>query len=195
MKIIVTNNQSFRLIPDSALLLKHRPFFLPDYVETLHAKVALVVKINRLGKYIQEKFAHTYYDEIGFAINFYDKKCLETLVAQGLPWERATCLDGSFALSNLMKISEIQNIATVETHNCASLQNDQQLSPQKQTFQIQPTLNQIPKTIAELSTFMTLKIGDYIAIELGEMDCSPFAINDVLQLSLDEKEILRVTIK
>ena len=190
MKIIVTNNQHFRLIPDSALLLKHRPFFLPDYVETLHAKVALVVKINRLGKYIQEKFAHTYYDEIGFSINFYDKKCLETLVAQGLPWERATCLDGSFALSNLMKISEIQNTAVVETHGRASLQNDQQ-----QSFQIQPTLNQIPKTIANLSTFMTLKIGDYIAIELGEMDCSPFAINDVLQLSLGEKEILRVTIK
>ena len=190
MKIIVTSNQHFRLIPDSALLLKHRPFFLPDYVETLHAKVALVVKINRLGKYIQEKFAHTYYDEIGFAINFYDKKCLETLVTQGLPWERATCLDGSFALSNLMKITEIQNTATVETGRAPSLQNDP-----KQTFPIQQTFLQIPKTIANLSTFMTLKIGDYIAIELDEMDCSPFAINDILQLSLDEKEILRVTIK
>ena len=147
------------------------------------------MKINRLGKYIQEKFAHTYYDEIGFAINLYDKKCLETLVAQGLPWERATCLDGSFALSNLMRISEIQNMATVGAYCNTPLQG------QSQTFPIQPTFLQIPKTIAELSTFMTLKIGDYIAIELGEMDCSPFAINDVLQLSLNEKEILRVTIK
>ena len=195
MKIIVTNNQYFRLVPDSALLLKHRPFFLPDYVETLHAKVALVVKINRLGKYIQEKFAHTYYDEIGFAINFYDKKCLETLIAQGLPWERATCLDGSFALSNLMALTEFipSEVEGLSLRSAVVERSRNDAPTEKQVFPFD--LNQIPKTIANLSTFMTLKIGDYIAIELGEMDCSPFAINDVLQLSLNEKEILRITIK
>ena len=184
MKIIVIDqNKQFRLIPDSTLLLKHRPFFLPDYVETLHAKVALVVKINRLGKYIQEKFAHTYYDEIGFAINFYDKNTLDLLIEKGLPWERATCLDGSFALSGFMKISGLTEFCvTVETQCIASLP-------------IEQTIQQIPKIISELSTYMTLKIGDYIAIELGEVDSTPFVINDVLRLSLSEKEVIRVVVK
>ncbi|MCL2415076.1 MAG: hypothetical protein FWC94_07540 [Bacteroidales bacterium] len=184
MKIIfIDKNNQFRLIPDSALLLRHRPFFLPDYVETLHAKTALVVKVNRLGKYIQEKFAHTYYDEIGFAVNFYDKNCLDFLIEKGLPWERAMCLDGSFALSGFMKISELTEFCvTVETQCIASLP-------------IEQTIQQIPKIISELSTYMTLKIGDYIAIELGEVNSAPFAINDTLRLSLNEKEVVRVIVK
>jgi 2-keto-4-pentenoate hydratase/2-oxohepta-3-ene-1,7-dioic acid hydratase in catechol pathway len=190
MKIIITNaNEQFYLIPDSALLLKNRPFFCPDYVENLHAKLLLVVKINRLGKYIQEKFAPTYYDEVGFAINFYDKTSLKNQIQQGFPWERATCFDGSFALSEFMKISEtIGDVLNVRAYCNTPLhgQNEQTLP-----FDFQ----QIPQIISELSTFMTLKIGDYIAIELGEANSAPFEINDVLQLSLNDKEIVRVVIK
>jgi 2-keto-4-pentenoate hydratase/2-oxohepta-3-ene-1,7-dioic acid hydratase in catechol pathway len=191
--IIIDKTKQFRLIPDSALLLKHRPFFRPDYVQNLQAKTALVVKFNRLGKYIQEKFASTYYDEIGFAINFYDKNCLDDLIQKGLPWERATCFDGSFALSEFVKISEISD-NSVEVENFRPLQSAQsQPSSQKQTFPFD--LCQIPAIISELSTFMTLKIGDYIAIELGEISSVPFEINDVLQLSLNGKNRVRVTIK
>jgi len=193
MKIIaIDKNNQFRLIPDSALLLKHRPFFLPDYVETLHAKTVLVVKINRLGKYIQEKFAHTYYDEIGFAINFYDKKCLDVLIEKGLPWERATCLDGSFALSEFMKISEASiPLSLCVTRTLSEVEMPE--SPESQIFHFD--LQQLPKIISELSTYMTLKIGDHIAIELDEIISAPFAINDVLRLSLNEKEVVRVVVK
>ena len=186
MKIIVVDkNHQFRLIPDSALLLKNRPLFCPDYVQALHAKIALVVKINRLGKYIQEKFAPTYYDEIGFVINFYDKKCLDELVEKGLPWERATCFDGSFALSEFVKISEIvDDFVIVRANN---------YSPQ-QTFSINLITQTIPSVISELSTYMTLKIGDYIAIELDEIS-TPIALNDTLQLSLGDKEMIKVVVK
>ncbi|MCL2416642.1 MAG: fumarylacetoacetate hydrolase family protein [Bacteroidales bacterium] len=196
MKIIIVNSeQLFRLVPDSALLLKHRPFFLPDYVQTLHAKTALVVKINRLGKYIQEKFAHTYYEEIGFAINFYDKNCLDLLVEKSLPWERATCLDGSFAMSEFMASTEFI-LSGVEgfSHQSAVVERSRNDTPvEKQIFSFD--LAQIPKIISELSAYMTLKIGDYIAIELGEVDSAPFAINDVLRLSLNEKDVVRVVVK
>ena len=188
MKIIIVNaEQQFRLIPDSALLLKNRPFFRPDYVQDLHVKIALVVKINRLGKYIQEKFASTYYDEIGFAINFYDKTCLENQMQTGLPWERATCFDGSFALSEFVKISEILN--PVETQGLASLHNDH-----SQIFAIKSTFQQIPKIISELSTYMTLKIGDYIAFELSEWP-TRMAINDVLKLSVNDNQLINVVVK
>jgi len=214
MKIIVVEkNNQFRLIPDSALLLKHRPFFCPDYVQALHAKTMLVVKINRLGKYIQEKFASTYYDEIGFAINFYDKTCLDLQIQKGLPWERATCFDGSFALSEFMNISEISEYCVVETGHALSLHNhvsqtflagaDVHVRANEITFSKNNTkkqifsfdLHQIPSIISELSTRMTLKIGDYIAIELGEIDSAPFAINDVFQLVFGEKEMIRGIIK
>ena len=199
MKIIfIDKNNQFRLIPDSALLLKNRPLFRPDYVQTLHAKIALVVKINRLGKYIQEKFAPTYYDEIGFAINFYDKDCLDFLVQKGFPWERATCFDGSFALSEFMKISEhIGDMVTVGAYciRPPKMENEKGVcnTPQ-QMFSIKPTIPKIPSIISELSTYMTLKIGDYIAFEIDEWH-ERIAINDVLQLVLNDREVLCVTVK
>jgi len=195
MKIIVIDKQNqFRLIPDSALLLKHRPLFRPDYVQALHAKIALVVKINRLGKYIQEKFAPTYYDEVGFAINFYDKDCLDNQIRQGLPWERATCFDGSFALSEFMKISEISE----KTELIISDNNSQLASLSSASLRFSILNSQFLKispTIAYLSTHMTLKIGDYIALELDEIASAPFEINDVLRLSFNDKELIRVVIK
>ena len=194
MKIIVVDShKQFRLIPDSALLLKHRPFFQPDYVQALYAKTALVVKINRLGKYIQEKFASTYYDEVGFAIHFYDKVGLDSQIEKGLPWERATCFDGSFALSEFVKISTTCPTDSITVH--VGAKNLSPLQTPQQTFSITPVLHQIPTIISELSTHMTLKIGDYIAIELGEINSAPFEINDVLRLSLDKKEAVRVTVK
>jgi len=194
MKIIVVDShKQFRLIPDSALLLKHRPFFQPDYVQALYAKTALVVKINRLGKYIQEKFASTYYDEVGFAIHFYDKVGLDSQIEKGLPWERATCFDGSFALSEFVKISTTCPTDSITVH--VGAKNLSPLQTPQQTFSITPVLHQIPAIISELSTHMTLKIGDYIAIELGEINSAPFEINDVLRLSLGEKEAVRVTVK
>ena len=187
MKIIfVEKNSLFRLIPDSALLLKNRPLFCPDHAQTLHAKIALVVKINRLGKHIQEKFAPTYYNEIGVAINFYNKNCLDTLTQEGLPWERATCFDGSFALSEFMKIPENANLSETSFSK-----NNNETQP----FKIESTLQKIPHLISELSTFMTLKIGDYIAFELGEPTSAPLVINDVLRVYLGDEEMVRVVLK
>ncbi|MDR0437497.1 MAG: fumarylacetoacetate hydrolase family protein [Bacteroidales bacterium] len=183
--IIVDHNKQFRLIPDSALLLKNRPLFCPDYVQALHAKVALVMKINRLGKYIQEKFAPTYYDEIGFAINFYDKNCLKTLIQQGFPWERATCFDGSFVLSEFVKLSEVSSRSEIL---CSKNNNEIQVHLFEQT------IREIPSIISELSTYMTLKIGDYIAFELGEWLTS-IAMNDVLRLSVDDNQMINVVVK
>ncbi|MDR2907284.1 MAG: hypothetical protein LBU91_04770 [Bacteroidales bacterium] len=180
MKIVFVDlNDQFRLIPDSALLLKNRPFFKPDYVQVLHAKVALVVKINRLGKYIQEKFAGNYYDEIGVAVNFYDKVALDVQIEKGFPWECATCFDGSFALSEFVKIS--QDVSTLSVNEMG-------------TFSLSCVLHQISNIIARLSTYMTLKIGDYIAIEVVEYPTA-LQINDAVRLALNDIEMLHIAVK
>ena len=38
--------------PDTAILRKNRPFYIPDFSNDLHHEVELIVKINRLGKNI-----------------------------------------------------------------------------------------------------------------------------------------------
>jgi 2-keto-4-pentenoate hydratase/2-oxohepta-3-ene-1,7-dioic acid hydratase in catechol pathway len=58
------------LKPDSAILLKKQPFFIPPFSQDVHHEVEVIVKINRVGKYIEERFAHKYYDEIGLGIDF-----------------------------------------------------------------------------------------------------------------------------
>ena len=184
--IIVDKTNNFRLIPDSALLLRNRPLFIPDSMQALHAKIALVVKINRLGKHIQERFAPNYFDEIGCAIHFYDKDRLETLMQQGSPWERATCFDGSFALSEFVKAPDHTGYPEISFYG----NNDE-----KQTFETEQIKQKLPAVISELSTCMTLKIGDYIALELGEAEGAPFKINDVLRVSLGDKEMVRVVLK
>lgn len=187
MKIIIINDKKqFRLIPDSALLLRNRPFFCPDYIQALHAKIVWVVKINRLGKYIQEKFAANYYDEIGLAIHFYDKYSLDSLISQGFSWERATCFDGSFALSKFVKTTEIK-----EPPKVAFLKNNNT----EQTFEIKAIQQKTFSVISELSTYMTLKTGDYLALELGEAESAPLAINDVLRVSLNNREMVSVAVK
>ena len=77
------------LKPDTALLRNNDPFFLPDFSKEIHHEVELVIKITRLGKNIQPKFAHKYYSEIGLGIDFTARDIQFELREKGLPWEKA----------------------------------------------------------------------------------------------------------
>ena len=56
--------------PDSAVLLRQHPFVIPEFSEDIHHELEIIVKINKVGKYIDAKFAHKYDDEIGVGIDF-----------------------------------------------------------------------------------------------------------------------------
>ncbi|MGB2398716.1 MAG: fumarylacetoacetate hydrolase family protein, partial [Flavobacteriaceae bacterium] len=71
------------LKPDTALLLKGQPFFIPAFSNEIHHEVEVLVKINRIGKHIQSKFAHKYYDEIGLGIDFTARDVQNSLKAKG----------------------------------------------------------------------------------------------------------------
>jgi len=60
----------FFLKPDTAIQPKGHPFFIPDFSNEIHYEVELVVKIDKIGKNIDEKFAHKYYNQIGLGIDF-----------------------------------------------------------------------------------------------------------------------------
>ena len=46
------------LKPDTALLRNNDPFYVPDFSQEVHYECELVVRIDRVGKCIEERFAH-----------------------------------------------------------------------------------------------------------------------------------------
>src|SRR5699024_9225204 len=83
------------LKPDSAKLVKNQDFFIPPFSEDVHYEVEVLVKIKKVGKYIQPDFAHKYYDQIGLGIDFTARDLQQKLKEKGLPWEKAKGFDGS----------------------------------------------------------------------------------------------------
>ncbi|GAB3809268.1 fumarylacetoacetate hydrolase family protein [Spirosoma humi] len=99
--------------PETAIPLKHEPFFYPDFSTDVHHEVEILVKINRVGKNIDEKFAHKYYDEIGVGIDFTARDVQSKLKAKGLPWELAKGFNGSAPISNFVpktSFPDLQNL-------------------------------------------------------------------------------------
>ena len=79
--------------PDSAILLKQHPFVIPEFSQDIHHEIELIIKINKVGKYIEPKFAHKYYDEISVGIDFTARDLQANLKAKGLPWEKSKAFD------------------------------------------------------------------------------------------------------
>ena len=80
---------------DSSLLKDGKPFFIPDFSSEIHYETEIVVKIDRLGKNIAERFAHRYYNEVTVGIDFTARDLQNKLRAQGLPWEISKAFDNS----------------------------------------------------------------------------------------------------
>ena len=100
----------FFLKPDTAISPKGHPFFIPDFSKNVHHEVELVVRINRLGKHIDEKFAYKYYDQIGLGIDFTARDIQEVIKEKGLPWEKAKGFDGSAVISRTFLDKENLNL-------------------------------------------------------------------------------------
>ncbi|MBK3518838.1 fumarylacetoacetate hydrolase family protein [Carboxylicivirga marina] len=159
--------------PDSALLLKNKPFFIPDFAKEFHHEVEIVVRINRIGKNIAPQFAHRYYEEIGLGVDFTARDLQSELKSKGLPWEKAKAFDGSAVLSKFInkdKFSDVQNI------NFKMEKNDETVQDGNTAHMIFP----IDRIISHVSQYFTLKIGDliYTGTPAG---VGPVAINDRLK--------------
>ena len=143
------------LKPDSAILPKKHPFYIPEFSDEIHYEVEILVKINRLGKHIAPKFAHKYYDEIGLGIDFTARDLQTKLKEKGLPWEKAKGFDGSAVISKFIPKSTFKDLTNISF----SLEKNKELMQDGNTNAM---LWKIDELIAYISTFMTLKIGDII---------------------------------
>lgn len=103
----------FFMKPDSALLKDNKPFFLPDFSKEIHHEIELVIKISKLGKNIEAKFAHRYYAEIGLGIDFTARDVQRTLIEKGLPWEKAKAFDSSAVLGKFLDKEELGDLGRI----------------------------------------------------------------------------------
>ena len=176
------------LKPETALLLKKHPFFIPEHSNEVHHEVELVVKINRLGKHIEPRFAHKYYNEVGLGIDFTARDVQARCKEKGLPWEKAKAFDGSAAVSRFFPIDSLGgNIQDLHFH----------LDINGNTVQKGHTANMLFKVdelISHVSKYFTLKTGDLIftgtPAGVGKVER-----DDLLELYLEGNRVFYFNVK
>lgn len=173
--------------PDSAVLLKQHPFVIPEFSEDVHHEVEIIVKINKVGKYIEPKFAHKYYDEISVGIDFTARDLQSKLKEKGLPWEKAKAFDGSAVIGDFLPKTDF---VSMENLNFELRSNSEIVQKGNSSMM----LWKIDELIAHVSQFFTLKIGDIIftGTPAGVAAVKP---NDVLEGFLEDKKLFRIQVK
>jgi 2-keto-4-pentenoate hydratase/2-oxohepta-3-ene-1,7-dioic acid hydratase in catechol pathway len=173
--------------PDSAVLLKQHPFVIPEFSNDIHHEIEIIVKISKVGKYIDAKFAHKYYDEISVGIDFTARDLQDKLKAKGLPWEKAKAFDGSAVIGDFMMKTDFNSL---ENLNFELFNNG--ISVQKSSTLYM--MWKIDELIAYVSQYFTLKIGDIIFTGTPS-GVAKVSENDVLEGFLEENKLFRIQIK
>jgi 2-keto-4-pentenoate hydratase/2-oxohepta-3-ene-1,7-dioic acid hydratase in catechol pathway len=175
------------LKPDTSVLLKKQPFFIPEFSEDVQHEVELLVRINRIGKHIDQKFAHKYYDEIGLGIDFTARDLQTELKEKGLPWEKAKAFDGAAVIGNFIKKEHFEDVNTIEF----SLKRNEK-TVQKGNSMLM--MWKIDALIEYISKYFTLKIGDIIftgtPAGVGKVNT-----NDVLTGYIEDIKMFSIKVK
>ncbi len=175
--------------PDTALLRNNEAFYIPSFSNDLHYETELVVKINRVVKAIDERFASRCYDEVGLGIDFTARDIQRNCIENGLPWEICKAFDHSAAITpKFIQLSELDK-------NVQDLKFEMKLNGEvKQSGNCSDMIFTVDKIIAYVSTFMTLKIGDLIftgtPVGVGAVKGG-----DYISASLEGVEMLNFDIK
>ena len=175
----------FFLKPDSAILPKNHPFFIPDFSREIHYEIELIIKIKKLGKHIEKRFAPSYYSEIGLGIDFTARDLQNECKINGHPWEKAKAFDHSAVIGTTFNSIEKFNEIHFELKKNGNLV--QQGNANNMVFDFD-------EIIQHVSKFMTLKIGDIIFTGTPE-GVGPIKIGDKLEGFLNGKKIIDLNVK
>lgn len=174
------------LKPDSAILPKKMPFFRPPFSDDIHYEVEVLVKINKVGKHIETKFAHKYYNEIGLGIDFTARDLQAQCKEKGLPWEKAKAFDGSAVIGEFYPKEkfDLENLQFQLVKNEVVVQNGN----------TNAMLWKIDELISYVSQYFTLKKGDII------FTGTPAGVgkvkdNDILVGKIQDNEAFSIKIK
>lgn len=175
------------LKPETAQIRLGDDFYYPDFSKDVHYEVELVVKIDKVGKNIEEKFAHKYYSEIGIGIDFTARDLQSELKAKGLPWELAKAFNGSAPVSEFVPVS---NFADIQDINFSLDVNDET----RQNGNSSMMIYRINYLISFVSRFFMLKKGDLIFTGTPK-GVGPVKVGDKLTASIEGKKMLELFVK
>jgi 2-keto-4-pentenoate hydratase/2-oxohepta-3-ene-1,7-dioic acid hydratase in catechol pathway len=175
------------LKPDTAILLKNQPFFIPDFSNDVHHEVEILVKISRVGKHIDRRFAHKYYDEIGLGIDFTARDLQQELKSKGLPWEKAKSFDGAAVIGDFILKESFKDVNKIDF----SLQKNEEVVQKGNTSLM---LWKIDALIEYISKYFTIKIGDIIFTGTPS-GVAKVNSNDRLTGFIEEKEVFSIKVK
>ncbi len=173
--------------PDSAVLGNGLDFYIPEYTNDVHHEVEVLVKISKVGKHINKKFAHKYYTEVGLGIDFTARDIQTNLREKGLPWEKAKGFDGSAVIGSWLPKSEFEDLNNINFH----LKRNKKIVQKGNTSLM---LWRIDELIAFISTFFTLKKGDVIFTGTPA-GVSKVSSNDCLEGFIEDKRMFAINIK
>jgi len=174
--------------PDSALLRNNDPFYIPPFSQDVHYECELIIRINRLGKNIEPKFANRYYEEIGLGIDFTARDLQNRLREKGLPWEKAKAFDRSAVISShFIPKNELPEVNAI---NFQLKRNGELVQNGNSSQMIFP----MDELISQVSNYFTLKIGDliYTGTPAG---VGPVAIGDRLEGFLEGHQMFDFEVK
>ena len=178
----------FFLKPDTALLRNNDPFYIPSFSQEVHYECELVVRINRVGKAIAERFAHRYYDEVGLGIDFTARDLQRRAIAEGLPWESCKAFDRSAAISpEFVSLQELGGDVQ-RLHFTLDVNGER-----RQRGDTAEMLFTVDRIIATVSRY-TLRMGDllYTGTPAG---VGPVRPGDTLRAALEGRELLNFDIR
>lgn len=151
----VPSSPVFFLKPDSALLIRNRPFYYPSFSSEIHYEVELILKISKVGKCIRKEFANTYFDEIGIGLDMTARDIQDQAKAKGLPWTLAKGFDFSAPVGKFYPKENFQDMKNINFHLDLNGKTVQQGNSGLM-------INSFENIISYISNFMTLRTGDYI---------------------------------
>lgn len=177
----------FFLKPDTSIIIRNRPFFYPDFSQDIHYETEIVLKINRLGKNIEPRFAHRYYRELTVGIDFTARDLQRQCKENGWPWEIAKGFEGSAPLGKFIDKEHFEDIRNLPF----GLELNGQVVQKGNTRDLVFSFEEL---IAYVSRYFTLKMGDLIFTGTPA-GVGPVKIGDHLSAYIQEKTLLDFRVK
>ena len=176
------------LKPDSSLLRDNKPFFIPRFSNRIEHEIEIVVRIDKLGKNIEERFAHRYYSHVALGVDFTARDLQNKFKDSGQPWELSKGFDNSAVISEFVPIAQLgKNINDINFE----LYKNNSLVQKGNTSQM---IFSVDKIIEFVSKYFTLKIGDLIYTGTPN-GVGAVAINDRLEGFIEGNRLLDFYVK
>jgi len=183
----LTDKPVFFMKPASAMVIRNRPFFYPDFSNDVHHEIEVVIKINRLGRSIEKKYASRYFSEIGLGVDFTARDLQNECRSKGLPWEIAKGFDYSAPVSRFFPVDQFNDIHKMNFR----------LDLNGRTVQSGNTTDMIfsfEDIISYVSQYMTIKTGDLIFTGTPA-GVGPVKIGDRLEAYLENQKLMDFRVK